>query len=388
MGLRVFICVLLTSLPVAGFAQQGAVPGAPGAEPVLQPRPPKADDAEGRIRLDVVVTEKKGGPVAGLERREFTILDERKTQEIVSFQETEGRGASAQGLEVILVLDLVNSSFEQASAARVQIGKFLARNGGRLDYPTSMMVLSEEGLHIQPRPSTDGSALAAVLERESAAGHSAGLGEVGRFQLSVRALASIAENEVKSKARKILIWTGPGWPMLAGASFGSSSQDRQRTFDTIVEISNRLREARIALYSIPLPGSPKTGAPSLVSQPHGGMMPASEAPGQSGSGPVMSDTAEAPSYKAFLRGVKSARQAEMGDLALQVFAVQSGGRVLDPSNDLAGQIASCVDDLSAFYTLSFTPADAGHPGDYHELKVQVGRPGVVVRSSVGYYSQP
>jgi VWFA-related protein len=102
----------------------------------------------------------------------------------------------------------------------------------------------------------------------------------------------------------------------------------------------------------------------------------------------MSDTAEGSSYKEFLRGVKSAHQAESGDLALQVFAVQSGGRVLDSSNDLAGQIANCMEDLSTFYTISFTPAHADHANDYHDLKVQVSRPGLAARTNTGYYNQP
>ena len=36
---------------------------------------------------------------------------------------------------------------------------------------------------------------------------------------------------------------------------------------------------------------------------------------------------------------------DSGSLALQVLAVQSGGRVLNPSNDLASQIADCLEDL-------------------------------------------
>jgi hypothetical protein len=117
-------------------------------------------------------------------------------------------------------------------------------------------------------------------------------------------------------------------------------------------------------------------------------MPGAGAPQQSRGGPIMSNTAEGASYKEFLHAVKSAHQAESGDLALQVVAVQSGGRVLDPSNDLAGQIAKCVEDLSAFYTISFTPAHADHADDYHDLKVQVARPGLAARTSTGYYNQP
>lgn len=395
------ICLCLLCLQVTVLAQQGAVPGhtavraeqipaSPTKDPALVLRPAqKPVNAEGRIQLDVVVTGKREGPVRELELKDFTVLDNKKTQNIVAFREIDGYSKAVdQPVQVILLLDLVNSTFEQAGVARTQIAKFLEQNGGHLAYPTSIMVLSEEGLRIQPRPSTDGNALVGVLGQANATTRSAGLGAIGRFQLSVRALASIAENETKSPGRKILIWTGPGWPMLVGSNFGSSSQDRQRAFDTIVEISTRLREAHIALYSISLMGSPNAATSGIVSQPHGGLMPAGEVPQQSAAGPIMSNTAEGGSYKDFVRGVKSARQADSGNLALQVFAVQSGGRVLDPSNDLAAQIANCVGDLSVFYTLSFDPAHADHPDDYHDLKVQIDRPGLEARTNTGYYNQP
>ena len=399
MSLPFRTCLFLLCLPAIALAQQATVPGGPpaqsepapaatGPQLVLRP-PPKAESTEGRIQLDVVVTGKQGGPVSGLGLKDFTILDNKKSQDILSFHAVNTTADAAERpVEVILLLDLVNSTFEQASIARTQIEKFLEQNGGHLAYPTSIMVLTPEGLRIQPRPSTDGSALVGVLGHANGAVRSAALGDVGRFQLSIRSLASIAENETKSPSRKILIWTGPGWPTLAGTSYASSPQDRERTFDVIVEISTRLREAHIAVYSVSSAASPTTGTPGVVSQPHGGLMPGGEAPQQSRTGPIMSDTAEGSSYKEFLRGVKSAHQAESGDLALQVFAVQSGGRVLDSSNDLAGQIANCMEDLSTFYTISFTPAHADHANDYHDLKVQVSRPGLAARTNTGYYNQP
>jgi VWFA-related protein len=394
-------CLSLLCLSGIALAQQATVPAGPPAQsepapasdvksPQLALRPPpKPEGSEGTIQLDVVVTGKQGGPVTGLGLKDFVILDNKKSQDILSFHAVDSAAAAAdRPVEVILLLDLVNSTFEQASVARAQIQKSLEQNGGHLTYPTSIMILTQGGLRIQPRPSTDGNALVAVLGQVDAATRSVALGEVGRFQLSVRSLASIAENKSKSPSRKILVWTGPGWPIPVGSNPGSSSQERERTFDAIVEISTRLRESHIALYSISPTASPTAGAPSVLVQPHGGAMPGSEAPQQSRSGPIMSDTAEGSNYKEFLRGVKSAHQAEAGDLALQVFAVQSGGRVLDPSNDLAGQIARCVEDLTAFYTISFTPAHADHANDYHDLKVQVSRPGLAARTNTGYYNQP
>ena len=92
-------------------------------------------------------------------------------------------------------------------------------------------------------------------------------------------------------------------------------------------------------------------------------------------------------YQAFLKGVPSARKADTGNLALRVLAAQSGGLILGPDNDVVSQINRCVADAGAFYTISFDPPHAEHADEYHDLKVQVAQPGLIVRTSTGYYNQ-
>ena len=93
-------------------------------------------------------------------------------------------------------------------------------------------------------------------------------------------------------------------------------------------------------------------------------------------------------YRDFLRGVKSPQQADTGNLALKVLATQSGGMVLGPDNDLAGQIDQCVADANVFYRLSFDPPRAERADEYHELRVVVNKPGITVRTNSGYYNEP
>jgi hypothetical protein len=93
-------------------------------------------------------------------------------------------------------------------------------------------------------------------------------------------------------------------------------------------------------------------------------------------------------YKQFLKGVKKAGQADLGDLALQVLASQSGGQVLNSSNDLAGEIATCVADTSGFYVLSFDGLPGDGPNEYHALDVKLDKPGLTARTRAGYYAQP
>jgi hypothetical protein len=93
-------------------------------------------------------------------------------------------------------------------------------------------------------------------------------------------------------------------------------------------------------------------------------------------------------YMQFSKGVKSVRQAEYGHLALQVLAYQSGGRVFNSGNDLAGEIAKCVGDANAFYVLTFHGLAGDGPDEYHALEIKLDKPGLAARTRSGYYAQP
>ena len=126
--------------------------------------------------------------------------------------------------------------------------------------------------------------------------------ELDCFRLSVRQLLSIAANSTAKPGRKLLIWVGPGWPMLESSNFRFSARDQAGYFHLITELSTRLREARVALYSV---SGVTLGAGRLR-------------------------------YQAYLKGVKSASQADSGSLALKVLAEPSGGLAVNPDNDPAG----------------------------------------------------
>jgi len=355
---------------VAG--EKAPLPASPSSalqDPVLVKRPPLRQASnvtpDGRIHLDVLVSDAAGKPVPGLQPLDFKILDDNQPRRILSFRAFDGITAKPNPpVEVILLFDTLNLPFEQVAITRQEIATFLGQNGGHLAQPVSLMLLTDAGLRIQPRPSVDGNALLAVLDQIkgniSTINPAMGAdGSLQRFQLSLRQMAGMAENEAARPGRKLLIWVGPGWPMLDSAKFTFSDKDQRSYFDGIVELSTKLREARMVVYSVSEPG------PGLGAAPDRRFL-----------------------YMDFLKGVKSPRQADTGNLALKVMALQSGGRILGPDNDIVSQINSCIADANAFYTLSFNPPPAEHVDEYHDLKVQVSQPGLTVRTNTGYYNQP
>jgi VWFA-related protein len=372
-----FLAALLFMPAPAAMAQDSTQPGAgapPSAapqDPVLVKRPPARAPVppsvvthEGRIQLDVVVTNGAGSPVPGLQPWDFTVLDEGQPRKILSFRSFDGVTVKPEPpVEVILVLDMVNLPFQQVAFVRAEVEKFLKRNGGHLAQPVSIILFTDAGIRMQPRPSVDGNALAEIVSQIK--GHISSInpamgaeGDLQRFQRSVHQMANIAENEARRPGRKLLVWVGPGWPMLDAANFTFTDQSQRSNFEGIVELSTKLREARMAVYSV-APSNSAMGA---------------------GTRTLL--------YQDFLKGVKSPLHSDSGNLALKVIVTQSGGRIFGPDNDLAGQIDSCVADANAFYRLSFDPPPAGHADEYHDLKVQVSQSGLTVRTNTGYYDQP
>ncbi len=366
--------------PPATAASSPSSPQEPGApvrpadtpDPVLARRPPPRQPAAtsaitpaGHLFLDVVVNDAAGKSVSGLQPWDFKVLDNNHPVKILSFRSFDGVNVRPdRPVEVILLIDELNLPFTQVSFVKSDIARFLRQNGGRLAQPVTIMRLTESGLQIQPRPSLDGNALLNVVNQIK--GHisaiNAAMGTQGalqRTQISVHQLAGIAENETRKPGRKLLIWVGPGWPMLQNAAFRFSENDHRQQFDSIVELTNRLRESRIVVYSV----SPQD--PSM------------------GGGPARSLL-----YKDFLKGVPSARQADIGNLALKVLVTNTGGRIFGPDNDLAAQINRCMADAGAYYSLSFDPPKAEHLDEYHDLKVQVSQPGLDLRTNSGYYNEP
>jgi len=324
--------------------------------------PRQAPVPASRITLDVVVNDKSGNPVSGLEQQNFTILDNKQPQKILSFEAI--RGAAAEdGLETVLVLDAANIGFSRVAYAREEIEKFLRQDGGKLARPLSIDFLSDSGLSIQSTASTDGNALIAYINQ-----HQTGLrttrrsqgfyGAADRVQLSIRALGQLAEYEEKRPGRKIVIWVSPGWPMLSGPNVQLTSKEQQNLFNTVVAISTELRQSRITLYAVDPLGTADAGGFRTFY------------------------------YEDFLKGVTAPNNVLIGDLALQVLAYQSGGRVLNSSNNVAGEIERCIRDTNTYYVLSYDPPPADGPNDYHAIEVKLDKPQLKAQTRSGYYAQP
>jgi VWFA-related protein len=370
-----WIVVLGFCFSTAVSAQQSSAPTADGpaqnqtapvqGPPELSHRPvPNASVPEGKIKLDVVVTDGAGVPVSGLQQKDFTLLDNKKPQPILSFRAVDGSTGNATAadppVEVILLIDATNNSLTRVAYERTEIERFLRQNGGHLAQPVTLMIFAEQGVRSQPQPSTDGNMLALSLDKSESTLHlvprGAGYDAIERLTLSLKTLRIIAAAEGKKPGRKMLIWIGPGWPMLDNPGYISSDATQRQAFNILVDTTRELRESRITMYSVN-PVEP------------GSLMIADR-------------------YREFLKGVSSVKQIASGNLAVQVFAIHSGGRAFDQAADISREINDCVAEAKAYYTLGFDPPSAERTDEYHELEVKMDTPRVKARTNAGYYAEP
>jgi len=355
---------VISFLSLSAFAQQGRPQAASGQTPAALPSETAPSTADHGIWLDVVVTDKAGNAVAGLTEQDFTLLDDKQPRKITSFRATDAASrAPDPALQVIFVVDAVNTGIQSVNYGRMELSKFLRQDGGRLSEPTSFVIFTDTDTRIQPTPSRDGNALAQSLDSNQPGmrdlNRSGGFwGAEERLDLSLKAINQLTGSERRQPGRKLVLWMSPGWPLLSGPNIELTQKNEQWLFQTIVTLSGELREAGITLYSIdPLGMNDAGGFRTFY-------------------------------YQSFLKGVPSYNKVQAGNLALQVLAAQSGGRVLNSNNDVVKEIDSCLEDAKAFYTISFESPPADRANEYHALEVKVDKPGLKARTRTGYYAQP
>jgi VWFA-related protein len=325
-----------------------------------EPSPPTQPNTD-TINLDVVVTGKSGPPVSGLQRQDFTILDNKVPQTIISFRAVRGREAP---IEVVLVVDDVNTGIANIAYERSEIDKFLRTDGGQLGNPIALAFLTDDGIKVQNDFSSDGNALSAALDQYGLGLHyihrSGGIySAIERFEISTKALLQLATREAARPGRKIILWVSPGWPILSGPGIEEQmdAKQEQRIFNDVVQASTLLRQGRITLYSIDPLGSADFGGRAFL-------------------------------WEAYEKGINKPSQAQWGDLSLQVIATQSGGVALTSSNDITGSVRKCLADTQAYYEISFAPPLDQKRDEYHHIEVRMADRKLTARTRQGYYAQP
>lgn len=351
---------------------QSSSPQTPDSTSPIQLIPRNAEqrrEAAERISLIVNVTDASGKPAAGLKASDFTVLDQRKPQNIVQFREVDGKNFTAD-VQVVIVLDGINGS--SLRRVRKQLDPWLSRSKGPLLYPTSMALATESGV-IETGASTDRAALSAGLTRitrnvsvgmdcEASTNSDITPGIRQMFDYgsrmnclweqsehSINALRALIGLRQQTRKRTIVIWTGPGWslPLELPANY----------YDVLANLTTNIREAQVTLDAVSWTTFNQT---RYYRQP------------------IMSVTAIAPTPN---------RVAEK-EMALPHLAEESGGRALTKVKDFSSVLASLIDGADHFYVVSFDSTPSAAPDEYRTLEITVDQPQLVVHAAKAYYAEP
>lgn len=335
------------------------------------PTPAAADGPTLRVTstlvfLDVTVVDKKGNPVAThLTRDDFTITEDKKPERIFSFEApqehllgTNTSNAEPEGKAptTILVLDLLNSKFEDFAYIRWSVRKFLLAQPEKLASPAEMLVVGNDSLEMLQGYTRNRADLLYALDHLPAALPVKKMNASffwERFAQSFDALQQIALQNKGILGRKNIVWVGHGGPSLilnpALVTPRLAADLNQYSHSTV----NMLVNARMTLFVI-YPGMPAYGS---------GL-----------------------SYSAMLSTVQVGDNDPFGgDLSFGILVNETGGKLF-VRNDVDAEIAESEHIGAQYYTLTYQPHDVVADGKFRRVRVSLRDPNLRALTKIGYYA--
>ena len=368
--MRLLYAFLLPLTAIALYAQTPAHTTASSASSQQSSSPgyvaPLFNATTRNVILDAVVTDKKGSVVTGLTRNDFVIREDNTPQEIQSFDAvTAGTSAEDATPHTILLVDELNTRFEDMAYTRYSVNRLLHREGVKLDQPTALYILSNDGLHVLETYTRDPAAIDAALRSHKAVLPRRMQGNfyrgIERINISMSALQQIAIASTGTPGHKNIVWISPGLPIFGALELTGDTE--KLLFDSIRRLSDQLLKARISIYSV---------------DPRGVQVNSASFAGGNNF-----------AYAAYLNGLSQANDAAFGNLAIQTLATQTGGHAFYGRNDVDREIATSLTDGNTYYTLAYSPSNKDFQGEFRKIRINViDRPDLKVQTRDGYYAMP
>jgi VWFA-related protein len=396
--------------PPAGQQQPPAAP--PGGQ--AQQKPPVFRAGVNAVRVDVIVSDKQGNPVADLTQADFEVYEDGKLQTIDLFKLINSDGTVAPGAEAprairseydqeyeagrddvrLFVIFLDDYHVRRINAMRVRetLAQFIKTQLGPLDMVAIMYPLLPVS---QLTFTRDLDALAAAVYQfegrkydyrprnpfeEQYAYYPAQAVETVRNEVTMTALRGLSVRLGSLReGRKAIIFVSEGFssllppqmrdanaqmpgvgnPAAGNPTAGNSSNEDRMRFRSDAELLSDLRAVfdaanrnNTAIYALD-PRGLATGEFDITENIVGR------------------------ADQEFLRATQD---------TLVVLAINTDGRAIINRNDLEKGLKQVVRDTSAYYLVGYNSSLAVPDGRFHEIKIKLKRPGLQVRSRKGYWA--
>jgi len=334
------------------------------------------------VVLDVVVTDKKGHLVfrGDLKPSDFKIYEDGQLQTIRSFEgpdkhrmpkEDTAIVNSAADLKkigdapvTILVLDELNSTFQDASFSRQMMVKYLQSQPVVLKQPTVLMVASNTTFQQIHDYTQDRDALIDAVKKHMpeypwammGSGKN-GPGAVERMAQNLSALQQIAQASSGTPGRKNLIWVGNGFP---SANLVGMPQDEADTIEAAYRrCTDRLMAARVTMFSI------NPTADTTVTVEADDTADLDSAGDEGGPDPM-----------------------GQGAVSFSSFAADTGGIAYMGRNDLNHVMDEGIARGREYYTMSYTPTNKSEAAaKFRSIKVVMVDKNLRALTRDGYYPE-
>ena len=365
------------------------LPAQRDSPPQQTPQNPESSDlvfhsSVRRVILDVVVTDFNGKPVRGLSREKFSIREDGKLQQVLSFDAHEFDeipdplpklpslpsntwvnvpAVPEKGPLYVILYDMVNMETDDQATARKQLLKFISDKppGARF----AIFVFSD-GLRLVQGFTADQSQLLAAMDPKSPRPHvpkiflygdNYGRGQVGPI---VSVFTRIAHFLDGFPERKNVIWVTGSIPTTILPTENLNPNTEAVSYnDEIKEAINAMARSQIAVYPVDVRGVVIT---HIQSRPQTGA-----------GGSAMTITTDSTAL--------NASYSTEGDIA-----TATGGRAIYSCNDLRGALAEATEAGANYYTLSYAPSNHDYDGQLRNIHVELSQHGYRLAYRRSYYA--
>jgi VWFA-related protein len=346
-------------------------------------------EAKPDARVDVVVRDRRGRVVRNLNAADFAVQDGAGKLDVVAVKLVEGGETAAP--------HLVSLVFQQMSGESAEISRDAALavvSGARGGVNFAVFLIDKKLSVLQPF-TTNPKAVRAAIElatgkkrsaKESATPEEAStkaladtmdrilraadrVASSSRVPPSFSSLLGVARGQAREPGRKAAVYFSEGLPI---------ADTNDEAFRTIVSAANL---ANVSIYTVDASGLAISKEEEIARehmsqslQPHSTMMGGSFA-------------AEMAAYATSNTANGTLRKREsIAPPVLAELANSTGGFTISKGDHVHAAMQHIVEDLSAYYELTYKPLAAGLDGRYHTLQVsaKAGR----VQSRNGYYAMP
>jgi VWFA-related protein len=322
------------------------------------------------VLLDVVVTDDKGAIVNNLSKDDFLVYENKSQQTIQSFEHQQSLSSQAN-LPIsstaeldrqepnapvsIIVLDEINTLFEDEAFARYSLKKYLNTQSDTLLQPTMLVAVNLERFMVLRDYTTSKKEILSALDHhlvEFPWHAKAASWKLPQYAAAFASLMEVAQATAGHPGHKNMIWVGRGFPAINETVMQSLPVETQDAIHSSIDLcTNALRDARVTMYTIDPAGINPAPIPTdengfLADDPFG------------------------------------------GNVDFEAMAQATGGKSYHGRNDVDHLIDGSVQAGIDFYTLSYVPAqvnDAAKP--FRNIRVVMKNPALHATTREGYFTQ-